>query len=351
MRRFSGFKFVPPGLHLLTWSTGSQGSSSGPAAIPIRHGLIKILKAKQRVVLTYDSETETVHQREEIISDDSLRTLDKELAPYPFEELEKWKALTSHINERNLDEVVPEGRVDGMMPVIGEESEKGESELGGEVDRGADGLHFVQFRLKRSWRDGAVGQEVTRYARDKSWLLGDVVTNRLERGESGSIVHLQAKLISDPYRLLGQLQLAFILLLQLSSYGGLTVYKRILSLFTRSSSILSTPAHYMPEGPDISGLFRAVVVAIAAQIQSIPSGSFETELPEFDLFYLDEIESLRENLSSTPWRDQVSASWKRLQSAGKTWRWDIDNLDSPGPVDGSDEEDEEGEYAPVVVDL
>lgn len=185
VRRFSGFKFVPPGLHLITWSTGSQGSSSGPAAIPIRHGLIRILKPKQRMVLTYDSETESVHELEEIISDGSLRTLDKELAPYPFDGLEGWKTLTNYIDERVLDEVVPGGRIDGMMSVIGEESEKGESELGGEVDRGADGLQFVQFRLKRSWQDGAVGEEVTRYARDKSWLLGDVVSNGLDSGGSG----------------------------------------------------------------------------------------------------------------------------------------------------------------------
>jgi A1 cistron-splicing factor AAR2 len=94
-----------------------------------------------------------------------------------------------------------------------------------------------------------------------------------------------------------------------------------------------------------------VVVTIAAQIQSIPSGSFETELPEFDLFYLDEIESLRANLASAPWREQVIAQWKRLQAAGKTWRWDIDGLEASTRPDESDEEDEEGEYAPVVVEL
>lgn len=285
------------------------------------------------------------------MSDDSLRTLDKELAPYPFDGLEQWKGLTSHVDARTLDEVVPGGRVDGMTPVLGEEAEKGEGELGSEVDRGMDGLRFAQFRLKRSWRDGAVGEEVTRYSRDKSWLLGDVVRNSLDRGEPSALCCRKQRLMSDPYRLLGQLQLAFVLLLQLSSYGGVTVYKRILSLFTRSSSLLLSPSEFPAEGHDVLRLFQAVVVVLAAQIATIPSGSFETELPEFDLFYLDEIESLRQNLSFAPWRDQMLTSWKRLQSAGKTWRWAIEDIATPAQNAESDEEDEEGEYAPVVVDM
>lgn len=43
-------------------------------------------------------------------------------------------------------------------------------------------LRFPVFRLKKSWRDGAVGEEVTRYSRDKSWLFGNVVDRQLGEG-------------------------------------------------------------------------------------------------------------------------------------------------------------------------
>ena len=36
-------------------------------------------------------------------------------------------------------------------------------------------LTFPKFSLKRSWKDGAVGEEISRYAKDKSWLLGKVI--------------------------------------------------------------------------------------------------------------------------------------------------------------------------------
>lgn len=31
-------------------------------------------------------------------------------------------------------------------------------------------MHFASFDLKRSWRAGAVGEEITRDSRDKSWV-------------------------------------------------------------------------------------------------------------------------------------------------------------------------------------
>ena len=125
------------------------------------------------------------------------------MAPYPFHALEGWKQLTSAIDADTLRRVLGEdGRVDGMTRVDGEVDEvdikRSQGEAGGtgreEEEQGRqvldmpkhqieeEPLRFTLFDPKRSWRDGAVGEEVTRYSRDKSWLLGDVL-RRLEYGE------------------------------------------------------------------------------------------------------------------------------------------------------------------------
>jgi len=132
--------------------------------------------------LAYDEAFETVPipspSEGEVISDDHLKTLDNELAPYPFHGLEGWNALTSHISGDVVKDVLgASGRVDGIMQADGEEDE-----VSSKVVDGERVMRFPVYRLKRSWRDGAVGEEVTRYARDKSWLMGDVLTTSFESG-------------------------------------------------------------------------------------------------------------------------------------------------------------------------
>lgn len=92
-----------------------------------------------------------------------------------------------------------DGRVDGMRPVVGEVDEV-KVKARDTRDLGKDGegvqvpmhdaeempLHFIEFDLRRSFRVGAVGEEITRYSRDKSWLLASLI-QRLDNGESESL--------------------------------------------------------------------------------------------------------------------------------------------------------------------
>jgi A1 cistron-splicing factor AAR2 len=150
--------------------------------IPIRHAYIRVLEPRQRIVLTFDPATENVSDVEGVISDDHLKTLDKELAPYPFDGLAQWKSLTEGVDQEILDRVVSNNRMDGMTSAAGEETERGEQELNKDEEREGR-LRFTSFHLKRSWRDGAIGEEVTQFARDKSWLFGHVVKGELGGSE------------------------------------------------------------------------------------------------------------------------------------------------------------------------
>jgi A1 cistron-splicing factor AAR2 len=127
--------------------------------------------------MKYDPKTENIDYVNGIITDDRLKGLDKELAAYPFEGLGLWRSLVSRVTEDLLDKVMverKEGRLDGMTGIKGLEDEDVRLNSRGKLD--AEGkLVFPVVDAKRSWRDGAVGEEVTKYSKDKSWLLGDVV--------------------------------------------------------------------------------------------------------------------------------------------------------------------------------
>ncbi len=211
---------IPPGLRLLTYSIPSTSTtdpnpSSSSTTHSLRHGLFRFLSPKQTTVLKYSPEEEELlpaliddegNEVESIVEMERLRGMDKELAMYPFEQGEDWMGLVKYVKEKDLREVVGSGgRVDGLMEVEGDEVEiplapmtttaratiaspvketeaEETSSLKGEIDK-EDTLKFVTFDLKRSWRKGAVGEEITRFSRDKSWLLVELLMDHFGGGE------------------------------------------------------------------------------------------------------------------------------------------------------------------------
>lgn len=145
-----------------------------------------------------------------IISQDYLKTLDPKLAPYPFEKQAEWKRLTSLITSHTLNTVLGtdsngDSRCDSLMSSLADEfegtsyslqqqaqkSQWGKERKINEIDemdkvntdenerkdwqedvkKGRERcMRFANFDLKRSWRSGALGEEITRDSRDKSWV-------------------------------------------------------------------------------------------------------------------------------------------------------------------------------------
>jgi len=80
-----------------------------------------------------------------------------------------------------------------------------------------------------------------------------------------------------------------------------------------------------------------------------------------DLFYLEEIEQLRTGLAglggaSGKEGEKLGQAWQALKTAAKGWGWDIGDLKSASRQSGDEpagdevESEEEGEYAPQVVE-
>ncbi|KAL7421629.1 hypothetical protein Q5752_003398 [Cryptotrichosporon argae] len=323
VRTCSGTKFVPPGLHLLTWSA----STPSPSGVPLRSGLLRVFAAKERVAFAYSSSEEDASPAD-TPSDAELVALDAALAPYPFAGLARWKALTTHITAAIVNSVLPGGIVDALMSADGDEGAAGRT------------MRFPVFDLKKSWPTDAVGSELTRHAQDKSWLLGSVAAK------------------TGPTSLIAHLQLAFVLVLYLSSSAALDVYRRFLSLLARAPTALLDPAaSAAPFAPAaLRRAYLALIHTLAAQLLALPDNVFDADLPEMDVFCLGEIAQLGRNVGAAlaarraAWGDvagEVERAWAALQRAGRRWGWAIDDLGAAG---GADDSDEEGEYAPIVVE-
>jgi A1 cistron-splicing factor AAR2 len=168
--------------------------------------------------------------------------------------------------------------------------------------------------------------------------------------------------------LLGHLQLAFIILLHLSSPSCLTVYKRLLSLLCRSTNIHVHPLEHLkaPRHAPLRALCISFIAALTAQLHALPDGVFDTELPELDVWFNEELEALRGNISRAMgeaeglWADgearkELRVGWEEMKSvARRQFGWEVGELQSLAQLFdgvGEEDEDEDGEYAPVVVDV
>lgn len=149
---------------------------------------------------------EGMQGEEEIVVDqDRLKALDATLAAYPSDLAKEWNKLVSFITPTTLARVIGidargNARVDAVMGSTADEEELkaagGRQTWGkerpdfvtdeGEVEAdepAGELLVFERVDLKRSWPPGAVGEELTRWSQDKSWLLSNTI-KRLEPSTS-----------------------------------------------------------------------------------------------------------------------------------------------------------------------
>ena len=194
--QFMGYKMIPSGLHLFTHS--SPGTADAPMTLPVRHGLFRTLRSRQTLVLKYAPEEEelipnladaqTGEEVETVLTREHLKTLDGNLGVYPLYRTKVWQRMTNCITNEDVERVVGKaGKLDSLMESpADDEVVHGRAQME-KVLPTKDGktLDFVAFDLKRSWSTQAVGEEVTRYSKDKTWLWKDVINTRFDSGKSG----------------------------------------------------------------------------------------------------------------------------------------------------------------------
>lgn len=245
-----------------------------------------------------------------------------------------------------------------------------------------EGLLFTAFDLRRSWPPNSVGADLTRWSEDKSWLLQDVA-KRSHLGIPAGVNHAGTE--DDWYLpILCEFELAFILFLMANNAYAWEQWKDLFALFCRSSSLIGASSAFQEhpavavdssrasasttdaESPRLDA-HVAFLEMVTAQIDVLDSDFWSTQTTTTEeQAVLKELDILRASIARSlsaagvgpdqeihdGSREKLVAAWRRLShlSASK-FDWNLDRrLDEEAEVE-DDIQAEEGEDAPIVVDI
>ena len=218
-------------------------------------------------------------------------------------------------------------------------------------------LRFLPIDLKRTWRKGAIGRERTEGARDKSWALGDLVDRF--RGDDGGGEDLGLE--PGEVQCLGEMQFTFLMVLTLMNFSCLEQWKRLLGLFfTCRVAVVAREAFFVK----VLQLLRMQL----AHCDDVEGGLFEMDGDDGGALLrklltgfcktVDEVVGLQ--------KSRVRTELENLENwVKKEYGWELrrgfivrrgmleleDGERVEMDMNDAEEEDESGEYAPMVVDL
>lgn len=206
-------------------------------------------------------------------------------------------------------------------------------------------LHFLPIDLRQTWREGATGRERTDAARDRSWAFTELIQKNCYR--------------QDEWEVLGELQFTYVMVLTLSNFSCLEQWKRILGLFftckslveerpTLFQSFLSTLRLQLEHSRDVEGGLLDLTEDTSGLLKKLLRGfrkSIEDSNRQPGAVVLEELGRLEEFLQS-------EYGWQMDDSFVKKGLLELEDGEQVEmEVNGYEEDDETGEYAPMVVEL
>ncbi|EEH38972.1 AAR2 family protein [Paracoccidioides lutzii Pb01] len=245
-------------------------------------------------------------------------------------------------------------------------------------------FRFLPVDLKRTWRVGAVGRERTEAAQDRSWALGDLVgrfgdvngsVDDITTTTATSVPAMEAStpaIIGEGGRqepgeaqVLGELQFTFLMVLTLMNFSCLEQWKRLLGLlltcrtavrereafFVRVLRLLRCQLRHFDDvegglfemdGDDGGALLRKLLMRFSKTVQDIAEeqGGGVVGMVRRELVLLE---------------DWVKREYDWEIRQGRTVRRGMMQLEDGENVElevkGTEEDEEIGEYAPVIVDI
>ncbi|KAK5458457.1 hypothetical protein LTS15_004539 [Exophiala xenobiotica] len=286
--KFHGITKVPPGLHFLY--TGTDASLS------IRHGrwLHVVPSTTQPLVLQWDAATETLDlldpncppARSAINSllsrglvdytalqdaTSDLASRDASAANSPTHDAETgdderadstdWPSLISHISRPLLTRVLSTDWAISSISSAPSDTESipGLSHLEASKALHQSPLNLVPVNLKQTWSDADIGRTRTDRARDRSWYLSHLIDTVTPAGKDKAV---------GAREILGEVQFCFLMILTLANYSCLEQWKRLLNVLLTCQAALD----------EVQGFFVEVVRVLAMQVRhfdDVEGGMFE----------------------------------------------------------------------------
>ncbi|KAK2737373.1 hypothetical protein FQN57_007552 [Myotisia sp. PD_48] len=305
--------------------------------------------------------------------------------------LDDWTKLTNYITPSVLERILgdAEEEENGSLPrwiVTSGSSAVGDSDqipgistdgdgrysiAGGKIHGPQSHMGFLPVDLKKTWREGAVGRERTEGARDRSWALGHIAqwaeaNSAINIYTTGSITeiedgHAEVENFGEMH-ILGELQFTFLTALTLINFSCLEQWRRLLDLiFTCQAAITEREA-----------FFAQVLKILRLQLEhnnDVEGGLLEMDGDDGGAILRKLLTKFRGavyDLPAWPREPAVVTELKKLEAwAKEEYGWELarESIVQRGVVEledgeqvemeikGAAEEDETGEYAPVVVEL
>lgn len=212
---------------------------------------------------------------------------------------------------------------------------------------------FLPIDLKRTWREGAVGQERSEAAQDRSWALGDMI----QKYSGSSIDNADIDERVGEGHVLGELQFTFLMALTMMNYSCLQQWKRLLGvILTCRQAIISRESF-------ICDAIRLILRQLQ-RCDDVEGGLFEIDGDEGGRFLRELLTKFRRSVDEAPGSpvktefDQL-AKWVKAEYDWELQRETIlrrgmiqleDGEEVEMDIEDNDEDEETGEYAPLVVE-
>ncbi|KAJ2711990.1 hypothetical protein H4R19_002986 [Coemansia spiralis] len=355
---FRGLKMIPPGIHYVHYSAVNNDKQPG-----MRCGFFHDFRTQEVVVRRWCSTNEEMLQPDAVSAEETgrvqriIRELDSGLGAFQVasDGYARWQRLTTHITPEILARVLPphgcfstatgSAYEDEELAAVrrmlqrraaaqasqGAEAADAlaivESEAAAkEAGAGPDRLCFTYVDIRHSFPKDAAAADIRVHSQDKSWLLGTLLA-----GAWGG-----------PGGLLGEFQLAFLVILAGQNFGGLEHWKRLLHLVLASARALEDPE-------TVAGTVVPLVRALRDQLTECPR-EFVASVLQQDSFVAEILCGFVLNVHECPApaaRAALTPEIARLRSQLASFGWPLPS----GRQLQETADAEEGEYAPQLVEL
>lgn len=366
--RFKGVKNLPPGLHFTFAASDSSLSVRYGAWFYVSPGagppqvFIKKWNPETEDLVAEPSQTELLRwranlgaiwkdgltpYRQTVVQDDTAEDDDV------MEESSDWNKLTSRVSQSLLS------RICGLQPdhwSLSSASSAAQDlddipglEESNSVLHPEKELRFFPINLKQTWRSGATGRERTEAAQDRSWALGDLIEQH----------GISEDTRSREFEILGELQFCFLMVLTLNNNSCLEQWKRLLTLLLTCRAAIKERFNLFLELLKTLRLQLSHCGDMDASMFDLNDGGggflkpclkkFRQGLDEFDgkrkADLVDEFDELEDFL-------QKEFGWQLDDSYVKRGMLELEDGEQVEmDMNGADEDDETGDFAPTVVEL
>ncbi|KAJ2480867.1 hypothetical protein IWW56_002177 [Coemansia sp. RSA 2131] len=325
---FKGLKMIPPGIHYIHYRYFSLVVAK------------RWCQETEDLVMVDEEDTERIRL--------NIRDLDKGLGAYQAGENNKtytqWQQLTCKITPKLLHEVLPPHgcfssatgsayedeemaavlkKLKQQAPAMAEHGVTA-ADMQSIIDEptncaSSDRFSFTPINIRHSFPPRATPDELRRFSKDKSWLLRSI---------------LQSRTSAD---ILGEFQLAFLVILVGQNFCGIEHWKRILHLVLGSADVLA-------DARVVEAVVVPVLRCFMSQLRVCPH-EFVASVLEQDNFVAEILQEFVLNVYESG--GGLDPEIVRLRTVLKMFDWVLPE----GQQLQTEADEEEGEYAPQVVDL